>query len=640
MFSRIFCLTIVLFISKTHFGQSNNNSHPTPTDSLKMLYNKGKADKAYSAFKVGEALWFERKSHESIEWLERSLRHDSIPSKKNSVLNANNLLANAYFHLGDLEIAQQYVANNSVHFKKFAHHPLEGNLYEIKGRINLALGRIDESIEDFIKADSLDEASPEPEIKKLAVYIKFILADCFMSQGQDSISKKYLDGAYSKAMEYKDDALQIICLRSLGNWHLKNKQYKQAYDKFLKAYNWDIPQNHKLYAIHGLANAEFEMKAYDKALSHYLIALSIAKKMNETYMLSKFYSDMGNALNMVNRKEEAIIYLDSSLMFKNDNLVTYAEALKRKANVLFSMGQYKFAYNSLNQYNSIVDSMSRGKVAALTNKLDIIHETKKKNLAIKDLQMDVSLKEKTIRKDKMIKWLLVIIFFMGLGIFYYYYLQQKAKRKYENQIAILEERSRIISDLHDDIGSTLSSLQINSELAEKYFKEKPEKSIQLIAKVAQNSAGLSARIGDIIWSLKPVPDASSSIQSKLLDYEIELFQPKNIRCVYSIDETLMASVKNPLFRKNILLIIKEAMNNIAKYSRAQNAKIEIHKSHNTLHVIINDDGIGFDINTVKKGNGLHNMQRRAELLSGTYTIHSGLETGTSISINIPLDQKI
>ncbi len=143
-------------------------------------------------------------------------------------------------------------------------------------------------------------------------------------------------------------------------------------------------------------------------------------------------------------------------------------------------------------------------------------------------------------------------------------------------------------------------------------------------------------MGDIVWAIKPSADEDKNLASRIKNYGAGLLAVKNINCEYNIDPALDRLLLNVEARKNVLLIIKEAINNIAKYSRALNAAITMHAENGTIILSVTDDGAGFNAETIRRGNGLTNMHNRAKYLEGTFTIASAAAAGTQIICSIPL----
>jgi len=208
--------------------------------------------------------------------------------------------------------------------------------------------------------------------------------------------------------------------------------------------------------------------------------------------------------------------------------------------------------------------------------------------------------------------------------------------KAEQELIVINERERIISDLHDDVGATLSSIHIYGDMAENVWETRPEASKEILGKITEQAKELMAKMGDIIWSMKPVNDQKNSITAKLKNYASELLAPKDINCDFDIDETMCNKITNPVARKNILLIVKEAMNNIAKYSGASHVSISFLQAQETVVLTVRDNGKGFSKSEILEGNGLGNMQQRCEQLSGSFDIKSITGKGVAITCSFPI----
>jgi signal transduction histidine kinase len=223
--------------------------------------------------------------------------------------------------------------------------------------------------------------------------------------------------------------------------------------------------------------------------------------------------------------------------------------------------------------------------------------------------------------------------------------QQTAKAKeievqmiqHKQELIIQEQREEyrrnIAMDLHDDIGASLSSILIYSELAQKTMLIKPSATESILNNISIQSKEISNKLSDFIWSLKIEKGLNQhNLKQRLLDYQQFLFAELNIACRYDIDETILP--ENIHLIRNLLLIIKEGMNNIAKYSKAKNVSISLAKIDEKIVLKIQDDGVGFDQGSIKMGNGLRNMEKRCHAISGSCKITSFLDKGTLIEIEI------
>jgi len=204
------------------------------------------------------------------------------------------------------------------------------------------------------------------------------------------------------------------------------------------------------------------------------------------------------------------------------------------------------------------------------------------------------------------------------------------------ELDIRQMQSRISKDLHDDVGSSLSGLQIYSSLAATLMDKKPEEAKKMLQQIAANTAEVMQNMEHIVWAMQPSEKNCHTMEAKLKDIGYGLLTIKNIQCIYSICPSVEAVCKGMELRKNIVLIAKEAINNIAKYSNASNVVVSLYDENNHIFLSINDDGNGFDMENYKAGNGLLNMQTRANTLGGATNIQSVMGKGTSIICIIPV----
>ena len=239
-------------------------------------------------------------------------------------------------------------------------------------------------------------------------------------------------------------------------------------------------------------------------------------------------------------------------------------------------------------------------------------------------------------------WFKVLVLLSGIALMYVWirlWLAHKwniQRSELEKQLAILQEHERISADLHDDIGSTLSSISVYSELADKYYTSRPEKSHEIVHTISVQTRELMTRIEDIIWSLKPHHPEKTTIKTRLQDYALELLSGKNVGYTIEADPAVDDLIKDPFLRKNILLIMKEAINNAAKYSQASMVHIGVIATEEWLRIKVVDNGIGFETQTMSSGNGLGNMRKRATDIGGEFSVQSIPGTGTTLTIDIPM----
>ena len=226
-------------------------------------------------------------------------------------------------------------------------------------------------------------------------------------------------------------------------------------------------------------------------------------------------------------------------------------------------------------------------------------------------------------------WFLGLCGLIILAIFYSIY------RYRLNQVLKLQNlRNKISLDLHDDIGSTLSSISILSEMALRQKKEGEEN--EMLQEIKQSSLSLMERMDDIVWSINPENDSLENLLTRIKNFASQVFEAKEINYNINIEEVVTGSRLVMEYRQHIYLIMKEAINNLVKYSNCTEASIMVNSHHSQLNVIIQDNGIGFNSDSATKGNGLLSMKKRAKLMNAHLEIISQKAQGTTVSLSVKI----
>ena len=189
-------------------------------------------------------------------------------------------------------------------------------------------------------------------------------------------------------------------------------------------------------------------------------------------------------------------------------------------------------------------------------------------------------------------------------------------------------RNNIADDLHDDIGSTLSSIRIINELA----KIRSPEALPLLTAIGENTAAIQENMSDIIWTVNPNNDHFENIVLRMNLFAAEIVDAQKIQLSFNSDESLNEARLTMRQRKNIYLFFKEAINNAAKYSGAGTIDVNITRKDHHIELSIADDGKGFDLSSTPCGNGLNSLKKRAEELQAKYHIHSQPGIGTTIRL--------
>jgi len=209
----------------------------------------------------------------------------------------------------------------------------------------------------------------------------------------------------------------------------------------------------------------------------------------------------------------------------------------------------------------------------------------------------------------------------------YYRFRQKKER--DKLIALQKERERIAADLHDEIGSTLSSIRVYSDVAKNRLDQNSQEG-QIMQRISESTANTMEAMSDIVWTLNPKNDAFENLVVRMQSFASQILEAKNIELKFLSDEKLNLLKLSMDQRQHLYLIFKEAINNMAKYSGATVAEIRIGSNGNDLTMMISDNGKGFNPDERREGNGLRNMQMRAKQLNAQIKIESSEGKGTKI----------
>ncbi len=206
-----------------------------------------------------------------------------------------------------------------------------------------------------------------------------------------------------------------------------------------------------------------------------------------------------------------------------------------------------------------------------------------------------------------------------------------------NQLLKMQQvRNGIARDLHDEIGSSLSTISIYSKVAQHQLDGAAGNATSMLTKISETANKVQDAMSDIVWSINTNNDGLENLINRMREHAIQLSEAKNYTLHFALDETLHPVRLNMEKRKDFYLIYKEALNNIVKYAQAENIWVNVTTNESKIFLRVKDDGKGFDINEKSRsGNGLQNMKSRAAALKGTIQIVSEKGNGTSVYLSLP-----
>jgi len=226
------------------------------------------------------------------------------------------------------------------------------------------------------------------------------------------------------------------------------------------------------------------------------------------------------------------------------------------------------------------------------------------------------------------RWFILLCLALLIAIigWLYRYRIRQLKKTYEMRTAIAR-------DLHDEIGSTLSNINILNELA-KRNREDPARSTQYLDKAGEDIQRISESLGDIVWNINPRYDDLQNLFIRMKRYASDMMDGKNISYRVNFPEDAGKLSLSMGRRRDFYLIFKEAINNLVKYSKATVADVTVESDSRKLRMVIKDNGVGFDSNQTQHGNGIHNMHQRAKSGNDFLQIKSAPGKGTEVVLEM------
>ncbi len=505
-------------------------------------------------------------------------------------------------------------------------------------------------------------------------YKNYLLAQNIAEQRKDSVAlgklkvniglNFYHETEYNKALKYYNEALYIQQrlkdVNSIGNINLNIALIHQKRDelqKALKHFNIALDIYKQLenksgmgLCLTNLGNVYTHKKEYLKSIESHNKSINIYNELNDKGGIARAYGNLAetyihmvefnDANNLPDTLQKTNILLDKATSLLEKSIeVRLATGEKNSLHVAYASlahaeqlrGNYKSAFENLKKKTAIKDSVFNLESKEMIANLEAneVIEDKEEVIKVQEIKL-----EETERKSLYTLIILLFVILVGIILFFRYQINQSRK--------IEKMRNRIASDLHDDIGSTLSSISISSTIIQNNLTNPTSEVNTLLHQISENTDNMMEAMSDIVWSINTKNDHFENLADRMRGYAVQILEPLNCNLIFDTNENLIQLKLDPEQRKNIYLIFKEAINNAAKYADCKNVWVNIFKKGNKLFLQIKDDGKGFDmiqsLNVEKEykfgGNGIANMQQRAAELKATLTINSEVNVGTEINFEL------
>ncbi len=521
-----------------------------------------------------------------------------------------------------------------IYYEKSLALSREINFKENIAQVLTNLGRALYNQGNILKALSCYE-----EALKLFTQQKNISQEAFIV---NSIADLYKDqNDYLKALEYYKKSLALnqqindeqgiaYSLTGIGSIYELQKKNEDA----LACFERSLVLNKKINNAQGTAatlnDIGFiyrEKNELPRSIIYFKNCLAILEKIDYKQSIPSVLQNIGVSYQLLRQKDSSVFYFSKSLKMAQE--LGYPIVISHAASSLYSIYRNEGkAEQALKMYELSVkmrDSIFNDQTRKAAIKSQFKYEYEKKVIADslkladeKNLTLAVLKQEKTQRYALILSLILVLV--ISFSVFQRVQHNQKLK---ESKL-----RNKIASDLHDEVGSSLSSISMYAGVI-KMTKDGANNS-SIVEKIENTSRETIENMSDIVWSIQPKNDDFLNVLKKMKSFGDSIMGSANIQFNFSHTSDVEKIVLDIEQRKNLYLIYKEAVNNSAKYSKASTIETVIEKNGKTVLMKIKDDGLGFDvIEKNNKGNGLQNMKQRAKDINGHLEITSS-DKGTNI----------
>jgi signal transduction histidine kinase len=365
-----------------------------------------------------------------------------------------------------------------------------------------------------------------------------------------------------------------------------------------------------------------------------------SKEFSQQIKDSAFYASANREIASIQSeikleaKQEGLIKEGLELSLKKGKLQDQLKSYEQLYAFYKSKKEPAKAMEYLEKYYQLKDSIGGIDQQLALVRMEEEYNRSKNEKEIELLQKDKEIAASKLKQQRTKQAAFALLFFLsflsGWLLFSRYRLKQKAKQQQEME----KIRSHIARDLHDEVGSSLSSINMLSAMARDQIKN-PTLSETLLEKVKTNAAETMERMSDIVWMIKPGSDAGSQLKERMQRILNELMNDHGVEVEANLSATESRRM-NMEVKKNVYLIFREAVNNAMKYSGMKKLRVKMTVSDNLLQVLVADDGKGFDIDKVQRGNGLDNMQERAKEIGGNLQVKPG-QPGTIVELLVKLE---
>lgn len=464
------------------------------------------------------------------------------------------------------------------------------------------------------------------------IHLRMMVADACNGIADDYLLKK----EYKTSLGYSFRALNI---------YKKMKALPNGYD------DEKFDGNRKAYKHDRIAYTLFKISTAYKSAGDYKEALYYSTRIFDIFNdrkkrglglfnkfdLASYYINMGDIYRLLGNYKQARFFLDTglaisrSILHREDIRDAYGALAKNFA----AQKRYDSAYYYHVLYTGLKDSIINEKVSREINQLEVQRRDREITLLNQQQKLkETETERQTLRRNFFIGFTALIAVISFLLFFIQSNVKQQ-KLRLEKQVAVHAERQRISSDMHDDIGTGLSTMLIYINMLKLKLADGADG--PNITRIADLGTGLVDQMKEIVWALSPGNDRLDSLLLFIRQYFVLLFEPLNYKLTIVFPTTIPDIELEGELRRNVFLCVKEALNNVVKHANADSIDLRVEIVNDTLIIRMHDNGRGLSapLRGYTTGNGLKNIARRMNLVKGKADIFTDHGTVVRLELDLP-----
>lgn len=548
-----------------------------------------------------------------------------------------------YFYIGKLDSAQFYFTES---ISSYSAHDTSIQLF------NPCLQLSEVFIKEGIPSKALDLYGKAYKIyqqntsKEGEAWLNLVLGKIYYRQNLYEQSISTINTTISQFASLNSLTGQISSLIQNGNSYYKQMLDDSAANCYQQALMYATTlgdERNKSICYSNLSRIYLEHNKTKQALETALHALEVIHPGNYPEIEAGTYQQLGDIYVELGQKSKAIEWIQKALLLAkdNNNKTIERDCYKSLSELYASIKQYEPAMENLLQAYRIKDSIQP---IAFNNRLaemEARYSLEKKESTIKLLNQQSLINELRIKEQKeniRKQNALVIILFLLIAtiiIALYFYLRWRKQAELINQQNTIRqteenERMRIAKDIHDELGSGLTKIKFLSEILEMKTKDQ-EQLKETLQTITGTSHQLIDNMRDMIWNMNPMNSTLDNLIARVREFSTEYLEDFPIEVKYDLPENIPSEKISIEISRNILMIVKESLQNIVKHSNASKVSIRI-EIQPVFKLIITENGIGFNLNEKTTGNGLRNITERSKAIGASLKISSKPGEGSILSL--------